>query len=118
MPPDRTCAGREPAHGTDAGGAGSVVVGIDPATLAGVALFKVRPAPEALAERVNALAVVFQQFRENLARAGEATERAAYETGRALQGMSAPARMPDYGVGDAMVWSPPPDGEETPLCPA
>lgn len=115
MPPDRTPADREPAPGSEPG-AGSVVVGLDPATPAGVTLFKVRPAPEALVERLDAFAAVFQQFRENLARSAHSPVRAGLEMRRSMEGTRAASYTRPSG--DAMHWSPPADGEETPPCPA
>jgi len=65
MPPDRTPADREPAHRADGGGAGSVVVGLDPSTPAGISFARAVD-PELLAERLNTLNAYFEHMREGL----------------------------------------------------
>ncbi len=117
MPPDRTPADREPAHHGDAEGAGSVVVGLDPASAAGIALVRVRPNPE-LRARLDSLAVVFSAFQDTLTRSAPGIRQALQEAGRAMKAVQVEPPMSEYDAGDAMRWSPLADGEETPSCPA
>lgn len=92
MPPDRTPADPEPARRAEnAEGAGSVVVGLDPSGPSGIAVLNVVVDVEPLREF------------------GGSWERAvpiAYD----------PRYAPP--IRDAMRWSLPAEGEETPPCPA
>lgn len=119
MPSDRTPAHTGPAPGEEAGDAGSVVVGLDPSSPAGIALAKVRPDPELLRARVDSIAHLFTQFSENLARTGPAVDQALRDLGESLRAVREQSYDPRYAppVRDAMRWTPPADGEETPPCP-
>lgn len=119
MPSDRTPADTGPAPGEDAGGAGSVVVGLDPSSPAGITLAKVRPNPE-LRARLDAFAEDLQRVNESLARVAPAVQRAAQVMGESLRAVREQSYDPRYAppVRDAMHWTPPADGEETPPCPA
>lgn len=121
MPSDRTPADPEPAPGHEAQDAGSVVVGLDPASPAGVAVLHITVDPALVQQRLSEAAVGFQRLRDGLAQAapavrefGRTWERArntAYEFGGVVPSAAT-------GSADAMRWSPPADGEETPSCPA
>jgi hypothetical protein len=80
MPSDRTPGSREPAPDQEGQEAGSVVVGLDPSSPAGVAAM------------------------------AAADLGALFGLGRPYDHRYAPP------VRDAMRWSPPADGEETPSC--
>lgn len=121
MPPDHTPRDTEPAHGADAEGAGSVVVGLDPATPGGMAALSIVVDTEQLAERLNEVGRGLQRMRERLVQAAPAV----HEFGRPWEharstafefGGHPPPVAGSYA--DAMRWTPPTDGEETPPCPA
>jgi hypothetical protein len=131
MPSDRTPTATEPAPGTDAEDAGSVVVGIDPSGPGAVVVHvEVDTAPVQV--RLDAVAANLRALRESAERAAPAMQARLEEAGASFRGFGRAwerARRTAFefggatprvisGSGDAMRWSPPADGEETPRCPA
>jgi hypothetical protein len=123
MPQDRTLYDREPAQDAEgADGAGSVVVGIDLSALDGLVM-NICANTELWAGRPDVTMRTFQQFRENMARAGLAAQQAMCGLSESL-GHARPVRSESrisiavpFGS-DAMHWTPPADGKEIPSCPA
>lgn len=118
MPSDRTPADREPAPDHEGQGAGSVVVGLDPSSPAGIVFTRVHVDTELLAERLDTVAHSFYLVRENVSRMAPVVQQTGREISRSLANMRVAQPMPEYDADDAMHWSPPADGEETPPCPA
>lgn len=125
MPPDRTPRDTEPAPGTDAESAGSVVVGPGPSAPGGVAVLHVVVDTEQLTERLNEATRGIQRMGESLMRTTPTLHQALHKFGRSWErarstafefGSHVPGAI--TASGDAMNWSPQADGEETPPCPA
>ncbi|MFD8226912.1 hypothetical protein ACFV16_22375 [Streptomyces massasporeus] len=131
MPSDRTPTATEPAPGTDAEDAGSVVVGLDPSGPGALVVhIEVDTAP--VQARMDAVTASLRAFRESAERAAPAVQARLEEAGAAFRefgrswerarhtafefGSTAPCILTDPA--DAMRWSPPADGEEIPPCPA
>jgi hypothetical protein len=116
MPSDRTPRDTEPAHGADAEGAGSVVVGPDPSNPEGVAAVCLTGDTAQLAERLREVGRGLQRMRESLVQAAPGLR----EFGRSWERARSTAFEFEAVTprGDSMRWTPPADGEETPACPA
>jgi hypothetical protein len=69
---------------------------------------------EQLAVRLDEVAQSFRALRESFARTAPAMQRSMRRLGESMER----SRAVRYGTRDAMNWSPPADGEETPPCPA
>ncbi|MER7487953.1 hypothetical protein ABTY20_19005 [Streptomyces sp. NPDC126497] len=95
-----------------------MVVGLDPATPAGIAFARVHVDPELLRAHLDEVSRNFQRIRENAARMTPIVQRAGREMSRSLANMQVDPPISGYDADGAMRWSPPADGEETPPCPA
>lgn len=122
MPPDPTLHNREPAPDHDGQGAGSVVVGADPAGPCGVVVLHVTARrTDEYTDRMTAVTEGFQRMRDSLVAAAPGVRRSLADTAAAFQvwsSVSGPGQGSAVMSDDAMDWSPPADGEETPRCPA